>query len=344
MKREGKGQKTGSLGSQNIMPEQESLIVQEMSTLHAGSSTEDMIVGNTERARDILNAQTGVEGEIERGSDEEEVDSTEHEGSSSGGNSTTERLVPHQLREQAARHIGRIGRHFNILDRLFKKHTQQSSDLQQGAMFDGVFSNLSAKPDTTETENNNEQDIPPTYDEAAADMAPSYYGMDLNNADIYYDEICIEGLPVGNIANLLWNIIVSTSFQFIGFLITYILHTSHAAKQGSRFGLGLTFIGYGYSMIPNDVSSKVGKNKSLNRMELEDPNEFDDVSLNQQSMTQDKFESHLNHGLDEEKQSIPSLAIIVGLLGAFITFKSIYDYIQVKKMEKKYLNQSPNQA
>ena len=61
-------------------------------------------------------------------------------------------------------------------------------------------------------------------------------------------------------------------------------------------------------------------------------------------MTQDKFESHLNHGLDEEKQSIPSLAIIVGLLGAFITFKSIYDYIQVKKMEKKYLNQSPNQA
>lgn len=39
-------------------------------------------------------------------------------------------------------------------------------------MFDGVFSNLSAKPDTTETEGNNEQDIPPTYDEAAADMAP----------------------------------------------------------------------------------------------------------------------------------------------------------------------------
>ena len=97
-------------------------------------------------------------------------------------------------------------------------------------------------------------------------------------------------------------------------------------------------------MIPNDVTSKVGKNKSLNRMELEDPNEFDDVRLNSQSTTQDKFESHLNHGLDEEKQNIPWLAVFVAFLGLFITLKSIYDYIQVKKLEKKYLNQSQNQA
>jgi hypothetical protein len=52
----------------------------------------------------------------------------------------------------------------------------------------------------------------------------------------------------------------------------------------------------------------------------------------------------LNHGLDEEKQNIPWLAVFVAFLGLFITLKSIYDYIQVKKLEKKYLNQSQNQA
>jgi hypothetical protein len=34
-------------------------------------------------------------------------------------------------------------------------------------------------------------------------------------------------------------------FQFIGFVITYFLSTSHAARYGARAGLGLTFIQYG---------------------------------------------------------------------------------------------------
>ncbi len=40
-------------------------------------------------------------------------------------------------------------------------------------------------------------------------------------------------------------VLVSVSFQFIGFLLTYVLHTSHAAKHGSRAGLGITLIQYG---------------------------------------------------------------------------------------------------
>lgn len=39
--------------------------------------------------------------------------------------------------------------------------------------------------------------------------------------------------------------LVSVSFQFIGFLLTYVLHTTHAAKHGSRAGLGITLIQYG---------------------------------------------------------------------------------------------------
>lgn len=39
--------------------------------------------------------------------------------------------------------------------------------------------------------------------------------------------------------------LVSLSFQFVGFLLTYILHSTHAAKFGSRAGLGFTLIQYG---------------------------------------------------------------------------------------------------
>ena len=38
------------------------------------------------------------------------------------------------------------------------------------------------------------------------------------------------------------------SFQFVGFLLTYVLHTTHAAKYGSRAGLGVTLIQFGLNM------------------------------------------------------------------------------------------------
>jgi hypothetical protein len=42
--------------------------------------------------------------------------------------------------------------------------------------------------------------------------------------------------------------LVSISFQFVGFLLTYLLHTSHAARLGSRAGLGVTLIQYGFAL------------------------------------------------------------------------------------------------
>lgn len=248
-------------------------------------------------------------------------------------------ITPNNIRDRANRHLNSVARHFNILDRVFQRHSSAQARLQYGASSDGVFSNLSAKPENNSNEVNGESDKPPTYDEAAADMAPSYYGIDDDGVGLYYNEICIEGLPVGNIVNFLWNMIVSVSFQFVGFLLTYILHTSHAAKEGSRFGLGLTFIGYAYSMIPNDVTSKIGKGNSLDRVEPTDPNEFDDMHLYSGSTSQDEFESSLSHGLDEKRSNTPVLAVVLGILGVVIMIKSIYGYIKVKKMERRYLTQ-----
>lgn len=61
-------------------------------------------------------------------------------------------------------------------------------------------------------------------------------------------EMIIEGLPTGTLFSFLWNMLVSISFQFVGFLLTFLLHTTHAAKYGSRAGLGVTLIQYGFAL------------------------------------------------------------------------------------------------
>jgi hypothetical protein len=47
---------------------------------------------------------------------------------------------------------------------------------------------------------------------------------------------------------------ISLSFQLVGFILTYLLHTTHAAKNGSRAGLGITLIQYGFYMKNTDFS------------------------------------------------------------------------------------------
>lgn len=56
----------------------------------------------------------------------------------------------------------------------------------------------------------------------------------------------IDDLPSGSMWIFCANLFISFFFQFVGFLLTYLLHTSHAAKFGSRAGLGLTLIQYGF--------------------------------------------------------------------------------------------------
>lgn len=115
-----------------------------------------------------------------------------------------------------------------------------------------------------------QNDKPPSYEEAHNDTVPSYWDLSPEGS-LYYDEVCVNGLPAGSLINFVWNCIVSSSFQFFGFLITYILHTSHAAKEGSRCGLGITFISLGLKTMPNNVSNKVGKGKEIPRLQSLDP-------------------------------------------------------------------------
>ncbi|CAG8551336.1 4767_t:CDS:2, partial [Ambispora gerdemannii] len=114
--------------------------------------------------------------------------------------------------------------------------------LKLSSSTDGVWSNLTAKPEK-ETE---KEELPPPYETAAADAAPPYWETTIIAPGMSGDEIFVEGLPVGNVFSFVWNMLVSMSFQFVGFLLTYLLHTNHAAKNGSRAGLGFTLVQYGF--------------------------------------------------------------------------------------------------
>ncbi|KAJ2721681.1 hypothetical protein GGI07_003796 [Coemansia sp. Benny D115] len=115
---------------------------------------------------------------------------------------------------------------------------------------DGVFANMSAKPDLYL----GYDDKVPT-DEAL----PTYqdiYGPQSNSAPPYFetavisvgdeDELLVEGLPVGSLAVFMVNMVVSTAFQVVGYMLTFLLHSSHAAKNGSLAGLGITFMNFGF--------------------------------------------------------------------------------------------------
>ncbi|KAF8199605.1 metal homeostatis protein bsd2 [Pholiota molesta] len=123
---------------------------------------------------------------------------------------------------------------------------------------DGVFANVTAKPQPVRTvraangevhivPEDNQKESPPSYLEAQADAVPAYWETTIHApAGLDGSQLIIDDLPTGSFLVFCLNIFVSFFFQFVGFLLTYLLHTSHAAKFGSRAGLGLTLIQYGF--------------------------------------------------------------------------------------------------
>lgn len=123
---------------------------------------------------------------------------------------------------------------------------------------DGVFGNVTAKPGGAEpvrgaqadgpnwTPEDAQKDGPPSYTVAQADAVPPYWETTVIAPSSSPGELIVDGLATGSLFSFLWNLLVSMSFQFVGFLLTYLLHTTHAGKYGSRAGLGVTLIQYGF--------------------------------------------------------------------------------------------------
>ncbi|KAJ3835223.1 hypothetical protein EV361DRAFT_910997 [Lentinula raphanica] len=129
-----------------------------------------------------------------------------------------------------------------------------------GSSNDGVFANITAKPsrpvtvqegdDTYVVPEDSRNEAPPTYQSAQADAVPPYWETTVHApfAPDSIGEMIVDSLPTGSLFSFLWNMLVSVSFQFVGFLLTYLLHTTHAARLGSRAGLGITLIQYGFAL------------------------------------------------------------------------------------------------
>ena len=156
------------------------------------------------------------------------------------------------------------------------------------------------------------------------------------------DEVYVDGLPVGSIFSFVWNAMISMSFQIVGFLLTYLLHTTHAAKNGSRAGLGITLVQYGFSM--KGASSLAGPPPPPQPQGDQfapttgDPNSHDFVDPATDS-TGDVSTMATVGGIS----TTDWLAYILMIVGWFILIRSVSDYFRARRHEQLVL-QSPDRG
>lgn len=188
-----------------------------------------------------------------------------------------------------------------------------------GGQTDGVFANLSAKPTVAEKL----EEHPPSYEQAAADATPPYWETTILAPGMSADEVFIDGLPVGSVFAFIWNAMISMSFTFVGFLLTYLLHTTHAAKNGSRAGLGITLIQYGFYMRsrPDDYTGAPPP-----ETEPSEPNSYD---FGVTDMVTDTPEDGIG------RNEWISYALMV--VGWFILIRSVSSFVRARRTEQVVL-------
>ncbi|KAJ5380008.1 uncharacterized protein N7496_002436 [Penicillium cataractarum] len=198
---------------------------------------------------------------------------------------------------------------------------------------DGVFANLAAKPERGEKN----EDLPPSYEEAAADATPPYWETTIVAPGISSDEVYVDGLPVGSVFSFVWNAMISMSFQLVGFLLTYLLHTTHAAKNGSRAGLGLTLVQYGFYMKGGSDSSG-GDTGSDQYVPPPDPNShsFDPNSVGEGSGGDG---GNALSGITTSEW----ISYVLMIVGWFILIRAVSDFLRARRHEQLVL-QSPDRG
>lgn len=136
---------------------------------------------------------------------------------------------------------------------------------------------------------------------------------------------------------------ISMSFQLPGFLLTYLLHTTHAAKNGSRAGLGITLVQYGFttkgasSLTPGNDSPGTGFDGSV----PSDPNshDFDPNTAAPSSSGAGGDMTPASSGISSNDWLAYGLMIV----GWFILIKSVSDFIRARRHEQLVL-QSPDRG
>ncbi|KAH0585097.1 hypothetical protein H2248_008358 [Termitomyces sp. 'cryptogamus'] len=214
-----------------------------------------------------------------------------------------------------------------------------------GTENDGVFANVVAKPQGAQPqvaadgtifmapEETTQKDVPPSYADAQADAVPAYWETTIHAPSTDPDgPMIIDDLPTGSPWLFFTNLFISFFFQFIGFLFTYLLHTSHAAKYGSRAGLGLTLIQFGfYSRTMSSSSS----GDDMSNAPVPTPLPTSNVPGAGSAPVADDTIPPLSIS------SHDWLAFLFMTLGWFIFLSSVIAYLRIKRWERSIRSPPP---
>ena len=135
---------------------------------------------------------------------------------------------------------------------------------------------------------------------------------------------------------------ISMSFQLVGFLLTYLLHTTHAAKNGSRAGLGITLVQYGFYM-KGSHSSIVsppanGQDPAFNQPPDPNSHNFDPNQVNAGAGTDGSSSGGIG-----DMASSDWIAYILMIIGWFILIRAVSDFLKARRHEQLVL-QSPDRG
>ncbi|KAK5172897.1 uncharacterized protein LTR77_003018 [Saxophila tyrrhenica] len=203
---------------------------------------------------------------------------------------------------------------------------------------DGVFANITAKPRPGEEL----EEKPPTYEQAAADATPPYWEttvLSTYGASGNPDDVFVDGLLVGSLFSFVWNALISMSFQLIGFLLTYLLHTTHAAKHGSRAGLGITLVQFGFSMRyasnKGPMDGAPGPDAPTDGVP-DDPNAHD---FDPNAVVSGAGPDGMTDGLS----TADWLSYVLMIIGWFILIRAVSDFLRARKQEQ-IIRSSPDRG
>ena len=195
-----------------------------------------------------------------------------------------------------------------------------------GGSNDGVWANLNAKPRAGE----DLEEKPPTYEQAAADATPPYWETTVLSPYATSgnpDDVFVDGLLVGSFFSFIWNGLISMSFQIPGFLLTYLLHTTHAAKHGSRVGLGITLVQYGFQMrySSSPVASEPGAPSGSLDGVPDDPNAHD--------FDPSQIAGGTEGGVMSGNGPGDWLSYVLMIVGWFILIRGVSDFLRARRQE-----------
>ncbi|KAF9435186.1 hypothetical protein BGZ76_006748 [Entomortierella beljakovae] len=206
---------------------------------------------------------------------------------------------------------------------------------------DGVFSNIPAKPQVDTSKQEDDEQYPPAYDSAVQDITPPYFEMTVSSPSDDDDEILVNGLPVGNFFQFAWNVLVSVGFQFLGVMLTYLLHNSHASKAGSMVGLGITLLNFGLRMSGN-LNSMLGDDTggAGEVTQVDKPPFVDDTGyiIGNSGYEADSAEMDWLE-IDMENRYISLILIFAGWI---IIVKALAEYATAKRTER-FLRDQPEE-